>query len=399
MRTFADELAELDRQGLRRALRTLHGWPSPNVAVGATAAEAEPVVNFSSNDYLGLAGHPFAATALAEAAGQCGAGSAASRLVCGTWAPHVALEQLLARLKGTGAALAFSSGYAASVGTVTSIVHEGDVVILDKLAHASLIDGAKLSGATLRVFRHNDLTQLEDRLRWAATAAKADGRVLVITESIFSMDGDRAPLREIASLCRKNGALLLVDEAHAFGVVGPQGLGLAHELGIAGQIDFHLGTLSKAVGLSGGYAAASADAVDWLINRARSFIYSTAPPPALAMAAARIVGEFIAAPPGDAARARLWKNVTLFTAALPESLLPASHREGAPSPIVPVVLGDESRAVQAASALRDRGFLVPAIRYPTVARGQSRLRVTLSAAHRPEQILALAAALKDVCVN
>ena len=239
----------------------------------------QQLVNFSSNDYLGLANDPRLREAAIDAIEEFGVGAGASRLISGTQSPHVRLETALARWKGTQAALCFSSGYAAAIGTIPALVGKHDVVLLDKLAHASLIDGARLSGAILRVFPHNHLGKLESHLEWAQRE-HPDRRVLIVTESVFSMDGDRAPLRQLIDLKKRFGAMLLLDEAHAVGVIGPNGRGLAAEEGLAEEVDVQMGTLSKALGVSGGYICGSRGLIEWLVNRARSFIFSTAPPPA-----------------------------------------------------------------------------------------------------------------------
>jgi len=378
MRTFDDELHDLRAAALFRTLRHVDGPQQPAVNVDGRA-----VINFSSNDYLGLASSPEVKEALVRGVEQWGAGAGASRLVCGTQSPHVALEEALSAFKGTEAALTFSSGYAAAVGTLTALLGKDDVVILDKLCHASLIDGARLSGATLRVFPHNRTDKLAELLQSTRAKLAAEARLLVVTESIFSMEGDRAPLAEIATLAQQHCALLMVDEAHAFGICGPQGRGLAAECGVKPEI--HMGTLSKAAGLHGGYIAGSRALVDLLINRARSFIYSTAPPPAVAAAAALVVRHILPGPDGEARRARLWDNVRLFA-----SLLSLPEPQSA---IAPVIIGGEEEAMLCSARLLEQGLLIPAIRYPTVARGSARLRVTLTAAHRREEVEALAAAL------
>ncbi|MEI8342192.1 MAG: aminotransferase class I/II-fold pyridoxal phosphate-dependent enzyme, partial [Verrucomicrobiota bacterium] len=275
-----------------------------------------------------------------------------------------------------------------AVGTLGALLEEKDVVILDKLSHASLIDGAKLSGAVLRVFPHNHLGKLENLVQ-GARSLQPNTRVLIVTESIFSMDGDRAILDGIVEIKNRYGALLLLDEAHAVGVAGDHGRGLADELGVTGEVDIQMGTLSKALGVSGGYICGSRSLIDLLINRSRSFIYSTAPPPALAAAAAAAVDLLMSAA-GAARQQKLWSNLELFDRTLGDSL---PRMRPPQSAIIPVVIGEESAAMGAAQALREQGFLVPAIRYPTVARGTARLRVTLSANHTPEQILGLCEAL------
>ena len=345
--------------------------------------------NFSSNDYLGLSQHPEIKQAYHEAIEKYGAGSTASRLICGTMEPHTNLEETIATAKGTEAALTFSTGYATSVGTITSLLGKGDVVILDKLCHASLIDGARMSGATLRVFPHNHLEKLESLLQLSTTKADANSRILVITESIFSMDGDAAPLEEISRLTKQYGCLLMVDEAHALGLIGPTGMGLAEELGIQDQIDFQMGTLGKAAGVAGGYLATSRVWAELMINRARAFIYSTAPPPAQAAAAAQAL-RIIQNEQGQKLRTVLWKNIDTFRAA-------SDTTRHYPSAIIPWMVGDSDKALQLSSQLRDKGFLVPAIRYPTVPRHTARLRITMSSCHDTESIQALASCLQQKC--
>ncbi len=383
MRQPADELEELRSQALLRQLRPLDSPQSPQMRLGANE-----LLNFSSNDYLGLANSEFLREALKAAVDRHGAGSGAARLVCGTLAPHAALEEALAAFKGTEAALTFSSGYAAAVGAVTALVGKGDVVILDKLCHASLVDGARLSGATLRVFPHHNVEKLAHLLKWARAQVTTRGRILVVTESVYSMDGDVAPLAEMVRLKDEAGAWLLLDEAHAVGVLGSCGRGWAEACGVSPHIDVHLGTLSKAVGLSGGYVCGSRPIIDLLLNKARSFIYSTAPPPALAEAAQRVVTEMFLSDTGEQLRAALWRNIHELASARPD--LGFSSPQSA---ILPLRVGEESAAVERSEVLRQAGFLVPAIRFPTVARGQARLRITLSASHTSVQIQALAGAL------
>ena len=383
-RSLEAQLAEIRSRSLWRRLREISSADGTRIEFDHKTA-----VNFSSNDYLGLASEPLLREAAKRAIEEWGIGAGASRLVCGTLRPHVELERALAEWKRTEAALSFSSGYAAAVGTLGALLGRDDVVILDKLAHASLVDGARLSGARLRVFPHNHLGKLESHLRWAREAAP-DARVLVVTESVFSMDGDRAPLAEIVEIKNRYGAMLLLDEAHAVGVLGENGRGLAEECGVAVGVDVQMGTLSKALGASGGYSCAARPVIDLLINRARSFIYSTAPPPAIA-AAARAAIDFVSSGVGEERRRALWKNITQFGEEAPRELLTGSAPQSA---IVPLILGNEDIALAAAHYLTEHGFLAPAIRFPTVARGAARLRVTLSASHTPEQISALCEVLQ-----
>lgn len=380
-RSVADELANLEAQGLRRRLRTFVPLP----AMSVRAESGATVVNFSSNDYLGLAASEELKAAMCEGVGRYGSGSGASRLVCGTLRPHQQLEERLADFKKTEAALTFSSGYATSVGVIPALCGKDDVVILDKLSHASLIDGARLSGATIRVFPHNHLEKLE-RLLAGARSNHESRRVLIVTESIFSMDGDAAALREIVALKDRYGAWLMLDEAHAVGVLGPQGRGLAAQCGVEDRVEIQMGTLSKALGVSGGYIAASREVVDLCLNKARSLIYSTAPPPAVAHAALEAV-NLIASAYGDALRARLFANRQTLENGLQTSFA------GLPAAILPLLVGDEREALEASTQLQEQGFLIPAIRYPTVSRGSARLRLTMSAAHEKLQIEGLVASL------
>ena len=375
---YARQLEALRARSLHRHLREISS------ASGTVAGlDGKRLINFSSNDYLGLANNPQLREAATKAIAEFGVGAGASRLISGTQSPHVRLENALAKWKETEAALCFSSGYAAAVGTIPALVDKNDVIILDKLCHASLIDGAKLSGATLRVFPHNHLGKLKRHLEWARQK-KSEARILIITESVFSMDGDRAPLREIIELKNDFGARLFLDEAHAIGVIGQNGRGLAFEEDLSPGVDVQMGTLSKALGVSGGYIGGSGNMIEWLINRARSFIFSTAPPAALA-AAAKTAIDFLSSNEGEKRRQRLWHNIDILAKEL--SIQPASA-------IVPWIIGDEKTALTAAGSLQDGGFLVPAIRYPTVAKGAARLRITVSAAHEAAQLRSLAGAIK-----
>ncbi len=380
---FEEQLEALHARALHRQLREIGSPQGAEVRI-----VGRQLVNFSSNDYLGLAADPILRQAAIAAIEEFGVGAGASRLISGTQSPHVALESTLARWKKAPAAICFSSGYAAALGTLPALAGKQDVVILDKLCHASLIDGARLSGATLRVFPHNHLGKLESHLEWARRE-HPDARVVVVTESIFSMDGDRAPLRELVELKKRFEAMLLLDEAHAVGVVGPHGRGLAAELGLEGEIDVQMGTLSKSLGVSGGYICGSRNLIDWLINRARSFIFSTAPPPALAAAATSAI-RFLNSEEGEARRKLLWRRLVEFRRLLPDG----GAAFGKPSAaIIPWLVGEERRALDLSRALQQENFFVPAIRYPTVAKGAARLRITLSAAHSAEQVASLGEAL------
>jgi 8-amino-7-oxononanoate synthase len=389
-------LTAIRDQGLLRNLRRIDSPQSVRIQI-----DGRHLLNFSSNDYLGLANHLALREAAINAIDEFGAGAGASRLICGSMAPFHDLEQAIAKFKGTEAALTFSTGYAAAIGTITSLLDKDDIVIIDKLVHACIVDAARLSGARLRVFRHNNLDDLERILKWAA-GQRAAGilpadqqqrqRILIITESVFSMDGDVAPLKQLADLKDRFGAWLMVDEAHATGLYGENGRGLVEALGLSDRVEIQMGTLGKALGASGGYICGSRELIDILINRARSFIFSTAPVPAAAGAALAAV-RIVTSKEGAQLRAKLWENVSQLREALK---LP---KPDCSSAILPLIVGDENRAVQLADVLRDRGFLVPAIRYPTVARGAARLRITLTAAHHADEISQLASALMPLDIG
>ena len=396
---LAERLRILEADGLRRRLSRVDSAQGAKVLRGGRLLE-----NFSSNDYLGLAAEPLMAEAVLRGVGLHGTGAGASRLISGGLRPHWELEEALAAWQGTEAALVFSSGYAAAVGTVSALVGPGDVVILDKLCHACIIDGSRLSGAVVRVFPHNDLGRLEQHLQWARRQHPGR-RVLVATESVFSMDGDVAPLAELVALKERYGAWLLVDEAHAVGVQGERGAGLLEALGLGAGVEVHMGTLSKALGGAGGYVCGSRRLVDWLSNRARSFVFSTAPSPVVAALGCAAV-EWMRSEAGAERRATLAQRRRFFASVLADILgegqcrrlhggllQQSSSFQGFPGAIVPVFVGAAERAVRWSVALEEAGFWVPAIRYPTVARGAARLRITLSASHTEAALAALGAAL------
>ncbi len=381
MNSFDDELksrlAAIREAGLLRELRRVDSPQGTRIKIGGRT-----LLNFSSNDYLSLANHPALKEATVKAIEKFGAGAGASRLICGSLAPFHELEKTLAAFKGTEAALTFSTGYAAAIGTITTLLGKDDIIIVDRLVHASIVDAAKLSGAKLRVFAHNDVNDLEDILKWAAKIRRPQTQILIATESVFSMDGDRAPLKELVVLKEKYGAWLMVDEAHATGVYGANRRGLAEQLGVSDRIEIQMGTLGKALGASGGYICGSRALIDFLANRARSFIFSTAPVPAAAAAATAGI-KLVKSGEGKSLNKKLWSLIDEFQSAIP-------------SAIIPIVIGNETKAVEAAKSFLARGIFVPAIRYPTVARGAARLRVTLTAAHTESDIAELVGALKTL---
>jgi len=396
MSAFDEELAtRLDairERGLYRELRRINSPQLPH-----TQVDSKTLLNFSSNDYLGLANHPLLKEAATRGIERYGAGSGASRLVCGSLAPHHELEQAIAAFEGMEAAIAFASGYAAALGTICALIDAHDVIAIDKRVHASIVDAARLCGAELRVFAHNDLNGLAKILRWANRRNAALGgqrrpRTLIVTESVFSMDGDFGLLRDLVELKEQHGAWLMLDEAHATGLYGEKRRGLAEEFGVAERIEVQMGTLGKALGAAGGYICGSRVLIDYLVNRARTFIFSTAPVPAAAAAATAGI-HLIESDEGQMRRNQLWARVDQVKNGLIAAgfVLPPVR-----SAIIPLMIGEETRAVEAAAALREQGVFVPAIRYPTVARGQARLRLTVSAAHAAADVSQLVTALSNL---
>jgi 8-amino-7-oxononanoate synthase len=383
------QLNAIREEGLYRELRRVDSPQGPHVQVAGKA-----MLNFASNDYLGLANDPEIKEAACKAIEKYGTGSGASRLICGSLAPHHELEESLASFKGAAAALSFSSGYATALGTIGALLEKEDVIVLDKLVHASIVDAARLCGAKLRVFTHNDLNDLEEILKWADNRGPASAgrkqRVLIVTESVFSMDGDLTPLREIIELKDRYGAWLMLDEAHATGLFGANRRGLAEAFEVADRVEIQMSTLGKALGSAGGYICGSRSLIDLLINRARSFIFSTAPSPGAA-AAANAAIQIIKSSSGEARRQRLWWNVDQVK----NGLISAPWNIAVVrSPIIPIIVGESSKAVALSAELAQLGILIPAIRYPTVARDEARLRLTLSAAHNSADIAALLGAFE-----
>lgn len=371
--------------GLVRHLRIADG-EGVHLRVGG-----REVISFASNDYLGLSRHPRVKAAARAAIDAHGTGATASRLICGTRPEHAELEASLARFKGSEACLVFASGYQTPLALLPAVAGDASCsIVLDRLAHACLVDGARLSNARVRTFRHNEPEDLAAVLEKEASRAK-DLRILVAVESLYSMDGDIAPLAKIHAVARCFGAWLLVDEAHATGVLGPGGRGVLAEV-FPGELPddvLAMGTLSKALGSQGGYLCASRCVTDWIVQAGRAFLFSTGLAPAAA-AAAREALKLIQ--DDDSPRVRLLER----SAALRERLRTAGWDVGGQdargpwnSPILPLLVGDERRAVELADALLERGFWVPAIRYPTVKRGAARLRISLSAAHSDSEIDAL----------
>lgn len=387
-RAIAEHLSRLERHHLRRRLRPIESACGPIVTMAGRS-----VILMASNDYLGLAGHPALKKAAIAAIEQFGVGSGASRLVAGTLPPHQALEAALARFQRCDAALVFGSGYLANIGLIPALIkgrdasksnREAAVIFADRLCHASLIDGCRLSGADLRVFRHRDVGQLKGLLE------RHSGRrpSLIVTDGVFSMDGDLAPLPELSELATRYGAELFIDDAHGTGVMGPDGRGTLAHFGVEGQVPFHMGTLGKACGTSGAYLVGTRPMVDYMINTARSFIYTTAPPPETCAASAAAL-EVLQADPGR--RERLWRNRQYLAAGLKQRGFQLTDTA---SPILPVLIGDADKALTMAARLFDLGVYAPAIRPPTVPKGSSRIRLTVTSEHTSEHLDAVLAAFQ-----
>lgn len=379
-----DELSALDARHLRRRLVTRDGRQQSTICLGG-----EPLVNFSANDYLGLAADPRLSQAAMRSAERDGWGAGASPLVTGRSQAHAELEQRLAEFEECDAALAFTSGFAANVGTVAALVEKGDAIFADAKNHASLIDGCRLSRAEIHVYRHADVDHLAELLRDSARFR----RRLMVTDSVFSMDGDLAPLDRLAELARSYDAMLMVDEAHATGVFGEHGRGMAEHLGASDGIHVKTGTLSKSLGSAGGFVAGRQSLIDWLANRARSYVFSTAFPAAVAGAAICAL---------DIVRDEPRRRMDLLESArsLRETLVSEGWNIGrSESQIIPIYVGQPERAMQLSETLRERGLFVPGIRPPSVPEGESLLRISLSYSHTDAMIERLASALADCWVK
>ncbi len=370
MTDVAERLGELRERGLHRRLRLIDGPQGPQVLLGGRA-----VLLLCSNNYLGLADHPLVREAAAEAAMRWGAGAGASRLISGNMEPHLQLEASLAEFKGYESALLFGSGYLANTGVIAALAGAGEVVFSDELNHASIVDGCRLSRAETFVYRHGDLEHLAWGLRGAGARAS-----LIVSDGVFSMDGDVAPLPGLLELARRHGCRLMVDEAHATGTTGPRGRGSVAAAGLSGEVDVVVGTLGKALGSYGAYACAGAETIDFLLNTARPFVFSTAPaPPAVAAAAAAL--ELLRAEPKRVER--LQENGAALRSALAAEGLTAGRSQ---THIAPIEVGDAERTMELCESLLERGVFAQGIRPPTVPEGSSRLRLTVMATHRTGEL-------------
>jgi 8-amino-7-oxononanoate synthase len=377
-----ERLAELERLGLRRRLRLVSGAQGPTVLL-----DGKPVLLLCSNNYLGLADHPRVCEAAAEAALRWGVGAGASRLVSGTMTIHSRLEERLAAFEGHRACLLFGSGYLANIGVIGALAGRGETIFSDELNHASIVDGCRLARAEVVVYRHLDM----EHLRWSLRHHRSDrdrrARPLIVTDSVFSMDGDLAPLAEIVELAKAHNARVVVDEAHAVGALGPGGRGAVAEAGLQDEVDVVVGTLGKALGSYGAYVCANAELIDYLINTARSLIFSTAPPPP-AVAGALAALELLQERP-DRVR-RLRSNARVLRRALAAEGFPVPERE---MHIVPLIVGDERVAMRLCEQALERGVFAQAIRPPTVPAGTARLRLAALASHTDADLRGAASAL------
>ena len=379
-----DELARLAAADLRRDIPAPLDQQGPVVEVAG-----QRLVNFASNDYLGLASDPRLVEAAIAACRTQGVGRGASPLIGGRGSAHALLEQRLAEFEGTAAALLFPSGFAANAGVVPALVEQGDAIFADAKNHASLIDGCRLSRAAIHVYPHGDLAALRQLLERESAAR----RKLIATDSLFSMDGDVAPLAQLSDLAQQHDAMLLVDEAHATGVFGAHGRGLCEYLGVEGPHVIRIGTLSKALGAAGGFVCGSRSLIEWLANRARSYVFSTAQPASIAAAAVAALDVVQQEPERRgkllAAAAQLRRRLRELGVALTPPTFVEGSLAAIDTQIIPLYLGEPAAAVQLSAALRRRGDWVPAIRPPSVPNGQSLLRISLTAAHTAEQITGL----------
>jgi 8-amino-7-oxononanoate synthase len=368
---FEHELSQLKQKHLLRHLTIVDPYQGPWIIVNS-----KRTLLMCSNDYLGLASHPSLCKAAIEAMKRYGFGAGASRLVSGSSALHHELERRLAQFKGAEAALVFNSGYAANTGIIQAVAEAGGVILSDNMNHASIIDGCRSSKATTLVYRHNDANHLEELLRNSRKAR----RRLIVTDGIFSMDGDIARLPDLVFLAEKYDAILMVDDAHATGVLGNTGKGTAEHFGLDGRIHIQMGTLGKAFGSFGAYASGSKDLINFLVNRARSFIYSTALPPSVCAASIAAL-DIIEKEPAH--RKNLWKNRERFVSGLNTLGINIGASE---TPIVPIIVGGSSKAIEAGEKLFEYGVYATAIRPPTVPEGTARIRMTLMATHTDQDI-------------
>jgi glycine C-acetyltransferase len=377
-------LQELRAKGIAPKLRVLEGEQKP-----VCIFDGREVINLASNNYLGLTSHKALRKAAVEAVKKLGVGAGAVRTIAGTMKLHMELEEQIAKFKQVEACVVFQSGFTANAGTVSAVLGKEDLIVSDELNHASIIDGARLSKATIKVFKHKDL---EDCERILKETAGWPGHKLIITDGVFSMDGDIAPLPGLCNLAEKYACIMMVDDAHASGVLGRGGRGTVDHFNCHGRVHIQVGTLSKAIGAMGGYVCGSRDLIDFLYLRARPFLFSTSHPPATA-AACQAAFVLLDSPEGEKLVKKLWANAKFFKRELKKRGFQFKTSE---TPIIPIHVGDAAKAIEFSRKLFEAGVFAPAVGYPTVAEGRARLRAIVSAAHKREQLLKAAEILGEV---
>jgi len=380
----SDQLQDLRDKGVAPKLRVLEGEQKP-----VCIFDGKEVINLASNNYLGLTTHKALRKAAVDAAKTLGAGAGAVRTIAGTMQLHMQLEEQIAKFKNVEACGVFQSGFTANAGTVSAVLGKEDLIISDELNHASIIDGARLSRATIKVFKHKDTKDCERILQ---EHADFPGKKLIITDGVFSMDGDIAPLPQLSDLAEKYNCIMMVDDAHASGVLGRGGRGTVDHLNCHGRVHIQVGTLSKAVGVMGGYVCGSRDLIDFLYLRARPFLFSTSHTPATA-AACMAAFSLLDSPAGEKLVKKLWTNTKLFKRELKKR---GFQFKGSETPIVPIHVGDAAKAFEFSKKLFDAGVFAPAVGFPTVAEGKARLRAIVSAGHKKEQLVKAADTLAEV---
>ena len=380
----SDQLKELREKGVAPKLRVLEGEQK-----AVCTFDGREVINLASNNYLGLTTNKALRKAAVEATKKYGAGAGAVRTIAGTMQLHMQLEEQIAKFKNVEACVVFQSGFTANAGTVSAVLGKEDLIISDELNHASIIDGARLSRATIKVFKHKDVKDCERILQETASFS---GKKLIITDGVFSMDGDIAPLPELCTLAEKYNCIMMVDDAHSSGVLGRGGRGTIDHLNCHGRVHIQVGTLSKAIGVMGGYVCGSRDLIDFLYLRARPFLFSTSHTPATA-AACMAAFTLLDSPEGEKLVKRLWNNTKVFKRELKKRGFQFKVSE---TPIVPIHVGDAAKAFEFSKKLFEAGVFAPAVGYPTVAEGKARLRAIVSAGHKKEQLMKAADILAEV---
>ncbi len=380
----SEQLKELREKGVAPKLRVLQGEQK-----AVCTFDGREVINLASNNYLGLTTHKALRKAAVEAAKTYGAGAGAVRTIAGTMQLHMQLEEQIAKFKNVEACVVFQSGFAANAGTVSAVLGKEDLIISDELNHASIIDGARLSRATIKVFKHKDVKDCERILQ---EHASFPGKRLIITDGVFSMDGDLAPLPELCTLAEKYDCIMMVDDAHASGVMGRNGRGTVDHFECHGRVHIQVGTLSKAIGVMGGYVCGSRDLIDFLYLRARPFLFSTSHTPATA-AACMAAFSILDSAEGEKLVKKLWKNTKTFKRELKKRGFQFKVSE---TPIVPIHVGDAAKAFEFSKKLFEAGVFAPAVGYPTVAEGKARLRAIVSAGHKKEQLVSAADTMAEV---